>query len=247
MKFIKRIAGVVALSAALLVGAGLSAQAGYVVTLEQQGPSVVATGSGPIDLTDLSLDGGGTIPVGLVPDLGNITTGTKFAPVNGYLGASGPSSFGGGSFGSFTEANSSSGDLAGMSHLVGGLRIVVVPQDYVSDSPLSNSATYLNQTFSSLGVTPGIYEWTWGSGPDQNFTLIIGAASVPEPSSFLMLGVALAVCWCAHVVAASMQGEIALSPEISNWGATKQRRINRPCGQRAIGASSCPGSWLKRA
>ncbi|HST29323.1 MAG TPA: hypothetical protein VLK27_00620 [Chthoniobacterales bacterium] len=30
------------------------AQAGYIVTLQQLGPDVVATGSGPIDLTGLS-------------------------------------------------------------------------------------------------------------------------------------------------------------------------------------------------
>lgn len=43
----------------MLVGAGLSAppaQAGYLVTLTQQGSDVVATGSGTIDLTDLSLN-----------------------------------------------------------------------------------------------------------------------------------------------------------------------------------------------
>ena len=48
-------------------------------------------------------------------------------------------------------------------------------------------ATYDNQTFMSLGVTPGTYEWTWGSGANQNFTLVIGAAAVPEPSSVLLL------------------------------------------------------------
>jgi hypothetical protein len=33
-------------------------------------------------------------------------------------------------------------------------------------------------------VTPGIYEWTWGPGANQNFTLDIG---VPEPPSLLLL------------------------------------------------------------
>jgi len=39
----------------MLIGlSALSAQAGYVVDVTQQGPNVVATGSGPIDLTGLT-------------------------------------------------------------------------------------------------------------------------------------------------------------------------------------------------
>ncbi len=40
------------------------AQAGYIVTLEQVGSNVVATGSGPIDLTGLKfLFAGGVLPI----------------------------------------------------------------------------------------------------------------------------------------------------------------------------------------
>ena len=42
--------------------------------------------------------------------------------------------------------------------------------------------TFNNATFSSLGVTPGTYEWTWGTGlPNQNFTLIIGGGTPTPP------------------------------------------------------------------
>jgi hypothetical protein len=61
-----------------------------------------------------------------------------------------------------------------------------VPFGYVSDSSLSDAATYDNETFASLGVTPGTYIWTWGRGPNQKFTLVI-PASVPEPSTVLLL------------------------------------------------------------
>src|SRR3954452_17717854 len=57
MNFMKRITGAVALGAALLVGAGLSALpawAGDVVTLTEQDGNVVANGSGPIDVTRLN-------------------------------------------------------------------------------------------------------------------------------------------------------------------------------------------------
>ena len=66
-----------------------------------------------------------------------------------------------------------------------------VPAGYVSDSPLSDTATYASQTFASLGATPGRYEWTWGSGANQNFTLDIGTV-VPEPSTWAMMALGFA-------------------------------------------------------
>jgi hypothetical protein len=68
----------------------------------------------------------------------------------------------------------------------------LLPQGYVSGDPLSDSATYTGATFASLGVTPGTYVWTWGSGADaDNFTLQIGPTAAPEPSSLLLLAGAL--------------------------------------------------------
>jgi len=43
-------------------------------------------------------------------------------------------------------------------------------------------------TFTSLGVTAGTYVWSWGTGlPNQNFTLIIGGAGVPDGGSTVSL------------------------------------------------------------
>ena len=64
---------------------------------------------------------------------------------------------------------------------------------YVSGSALSDTSTYANQTFASLAATPGTYEWTWGTGTNQNFTLQIGpVAAAPEPASLALFGVGLA-------------------------------------------------------
>ena len=50
----------------------------------------------------------------------------------------------------------------------------------MSGAALSDSMTFDNATFASLGVTPGTYVWSWGTGlPHQNFTLIIGSG-VPD-------------------------------------------------------------------
>jgi hypothetical protein len=170
----------------LLLGFGLSARparAGFVVTLEQVGSDVVASGSGAIDLTDLSPP---FFNIGffshLIPNDGVINTG-QVSSIDEYSGITGPTSFG--SAGD-EVASSGSGDLVGISGLEDDL---VVPAGYISGEALSDSATYDNRTLASLGVIPGTYTWTWGSGPTaDSFTLdIIAPAAVPEPSSLLLL------------------------------------------------------------
>ena len=63
-----------------------------------------------------------------------------------------------------------------------------MPFVYISGDPLTNSMTFDNATFASLGVTPGTYVWSWGTGlPNQNFTLQIGGAGVPDGGSTVSL------------------------------------------------------------
>jgi hypothetical protein len=182
---------------AIVIMCGLSvrpAQAGYIVTLQQVGSDVVATGSGPIDLTGLTQVGNGSGGDSLViPGTGWIETGP--ASGNGfdlYRLVTGPSSFGPGS-GAF--ASSGSGDFVGILSNSGSL---VVPAGYVSGTALSDSSTYNSATFSSLGVNTGTFEWTWGTGANQNFTLKVGAAGVPDSgSTFTLLLLSFAALFCA--------------------------------------------------
>jgi hypothetical protein len=157
------------------------AQAGYTVTLQQVGPDVVATGSGAIDLTGLSIVSN-HVPTltDIEPANGGIFTGTSaFADL--YRGnVSGPTRFGSGGA---AYTNIASGDMVGIYAVVGN--IVVVPTGYVSGNALSDTATWSGRTFCTLGVTPGTYVWTWGDGANQNFTLqippAINCAPTPRP------------------------------------------------------------------
>jgi VPDSG-CTERM motif len=162
-----------------------SAQA-YTVTLEEVGTNVVASGSGAIDLTGLSLiaPNFGNVTAGIAPSDGAINVAHGF--VSAYRGYSGPSSFG---TGGFTFATLSSGDAVGINFG----SFLFVPNGYVSGTALSDTSTYNGATFASLGVTPGTYVWTWGTGlPNQNFTLVIGAAGVPDGGATVsLLGCAL--------------------------------------------------------
>jgi hypothetical protein len=181
MTFVTRMASRTAIGAAMLIGLSApQAQAGYLVDLTQQGGDVVATGSGSIDLTGLTLSGESIALFALFPAEGHIITGpTTFAARDNYTGFTGPTSFGSGGP---TFANNGTGDSVGILVDRGTLG---VPHGYVSDTPLSSTSTYDGATFASLGATPGRYEWTWGSGANQNFTLVVG--TVPESSTWAMM------------------------------------------------------------
>jgi hypothetical protein len=83
-----------ALAAAMLIGFGLSAlpaQAGYIVTLEQVGSNVVASGSGTIDLTDLTRFAQNSgVAIAVVPNVFFIQTGQIGVGVDEYQGITGP-------------------------------------------------------------------------------------------------------------------------------------------------------------
>ncbi|MGC2626956.1 MAG: hypothetical protein WA269_08975 [Candidatus Udaeobacter sp.] len=164
------------------LGLRQNAQAGYIVTLQQVGPNVVATGSGAINLTGLTFfQSDGVFSPEILPGAGvqaggGILTGPTSSSVDLYFEPRGPTSFGSGGA---TPASSGSGDMVGIFpiHLIFE-RALIVPRGYVSGTFLSNSATYSGKTFATLGVTPGTYVWTWGTGANQNFTLQI---PVPPP------------------------------------------------------------------
>jgi hypothetical protein len=155
------------------------AQAGYTVTLQQVGPDVVATGSGPLDLRGLTFVGATTRASGINTGFpGGIVTGGTSGPVNVYQGA-GLNFFkrglgsGGGAL-----ANSGSGGLVGMLCLIDDLGRnlgwnLAVPSGYVSGAFLSDSATYRGKTLATLGLVPFTRVWKWGTGANQNFTLQI--------------------------------------------------------------------------
>jgi hypothetical protein len=169
-----------AIGAAMVIGlSALLAQARCGVELTQHGSDVVATGSGSIDLTgltfDIELEGGAD----LFPAIGSIVTGPTSVAVDLYFSTfTGPARFGSGGE---TVGSSGAGDGVGLAGVFG---YVYVPHDYVSGAPLSDTSTFSG---ASLGVTPGRYEWTWGSGANQNFTLVIGTDAAPEPSTWAMM------------------------------------------------------------
>jgi hypothetical protein len=97
------------------------------------------------------------------------------------------------SFGVFSEVFGPGGDIfftsgSGDAFGLNGLPQLGVPFGYAGGA-LSGSATFSGETFASIGMTPGTYVWSWGSGGSaDSFTLNI----VPEPTTVLLLTTRLA-------------------------------------------------------
>ncbi len=173
------------------------AKGAYVLTVSQSGSNVVANGSGSINTAGLSNGGTATIGAALWPSFpfgSLIEMAAGVQPVKLWLAVSGPASFGSGPQ---VFASSASGSTIG---LIANDGLYLDP-GYVSGSPLSSTATWNNTTIAGLGLTPGTYTYTWGTGPNaDSFTLIIGAvppSPTPIPSSLYLVaaGGALVAAW----------------------------------------------------
>jgi hypothetical protein len=180
---------------ALSVAAVSGARAAYVVTFLEVGADVVATGGGSLDLAGFPHDPDKRRGVAAVDgSIGAEVTGpASLTFFDQYVGATGPSKYGGG--GMF-KADEGSGDIVGVEGSTnpknpsdGG---VAVPDGYRSGDPLSDASIYLDQTFATLGIVEGTYIYRFGAGANaDSFTVQIGPA-VPEPASWALLAVGFA-------------------------------------------------------
>jgi hypothetical protein len=176
-----------ALTAVAALSVAYPARATFIATIEQVGTNVVVTGSGTIDFTGLTGGGGGLVIARIFPNHGTLDLasgdGIQFIGVSGPIFGSGGTTF----------ASFNSGDVVGIAGGVFGAGALFVPEGYTSGNPLSATSTYSNATFASLGITPGTYIYTWGTGADADrFTLLIGGPGVPDGGSTVsLLGSAL--------------------------------------------------------
>ena len=178
-------------AAVVLLALGSSrSRADLLLSVQQVGSNVVVTGSGTAITTGLSSPGSGFSNAILAPDLDALTVGP---PTNqsstDYFGVTGPSNFG---TGNSTLASSGTGQGFGLDS-AGSTLLLLVPSSYTSGAILAGTSTYSNMTFSSLGITPGTYLYSFGSGATADFlTIQVGPAAppaptVPEPDSLALL------------------------------------------------------------
>jgi hypothetical protein len=147
------------------------APSGFTVTIVESGGDVVMTASGSLNINDLTyittttLGGSGI----------GVSTATFIMGSNGdfdtYSGfTSTPSNFGTGGGGPSTSA---SGDIFGVIFQGTPPYELVVPKSYVTGSAISSTQTFSGETFGSLGLVPGTYTYTWGSGANADLINVI--------------------------------------------------------------------------
>ena len=110
-----------------------------------------------------------------------INTATFISGVNGqyfdeYEGIlTSPSNFGNGSG---LPPASVSGDLFGIIFQGAPPHHLIVPTGYISGTQLTTSQTFNSTTIAALGLTPGNYLYTWGTGSNaDSVTVVIGGTS----------------------------------------------------------------------
>jgi hypothetical protein len=160
------------------------------ITLTQESNNtILVSGSGDIDLTDLQYADSGVNFVEDYPSLGILEVGpTAEELVDAYAGLTGPNSYGTNPY-LIRPLISGSGDEFGIGP--GG---VLVPEGYVSGAPLSGTSSFPGN-FAFQGITPGTYTYTYGYGADAGQIIVV----VPEPSTWAMMFLGIgAVGFCAR-------------------------------------------------
>jgi hypothetical protein len=182
MSFLRNL---VFIAVSVLLSAG-SAKASLIINLVDQGNNtLLLTYSGSINMSTL----GGPVAV-------NYNQGTPmFSAFQGYLrigtfvdlyntgSTSTPSTFGAG--GGVVPTLVTPGSSAFAADFVA--KTLSVPTGYVSNSPISGSATF-SGTLSSNGVNAGTYMYSWGSGITESVVLNVSSV-VPEPGSMAVLAI----------------------------------------------------------
>jgi hypothetical protein len=137
------------------------------VTISQVGSNVVWSGSGKFNLTALTSAGTTSIGGGFQANQAVWAIG-PIVTVDTYSGSiTYPATFGSGGVGVTSNTGSTFGILPG-----GSGRLLYVPSGYTSNSVISGTSTYNSTTIAGMGLTPGTYTWSWGSGGNAS-TLVM--------------------------------------------------------------------------
>jgi len=162
--------------------AAVPAQAAVTFTFSQVGNDVVLTGSGSYNLANATLINVANLSGFVNSSSGALAVG-PFGPVQLYGLSTNAGSFG---TGGFVEGTPDTGQRFGLNAFAQG-GYVSVFDGYVSGTALSGTTTFANQTFASLGLTPGSYTYRI---PNDSVTVVIPGAvpgAVPEPATWAMM------------------------------------------------------------
>ena len=178
---------------------GLSAKAVITLTFEQIGNDVAIRGSGKANLSALTLDTSSDTFQNVLTHDQAYAGASPFeaGSVDLYRGTiSGPASFS-----SNTDLTEEPDSLTSSGPIFGIMAFrprVVLPKGYVSNTEISGISVIKNVSISSLGLTPGSFEWTWGDAGTGTFDPInlIIPANEGVPGPLPIAGAAVMLGWC---------------------------------------------------
>lgn len=189
-------------SAALL---SLPAQAVYTINITQSGADVVMTGTGTVNTAGLTLkEPGGCDATGyVVPSVRILCIGTTNSGLTRYSGLTQPLV----AFGAAIESYGTSSSGHGITLVSDEIDL---PNGYASGAPLASTASFAGKTITSMGLTPGTYTWTFGSGANADSVVLnIAPAviqSVPTLGEYGMMALASLLAMSGIAYARKRQG-----------------------------------------
>ena len=156
-----------------------SARAVVMLNAVESGGDVVISGGGTLNTNGFGAVTGTFVPLtqsaSVDPATGEFITATSTGHFSFFRPLTTPGAFG---TGALHAATTSSGDSFGIVQS-GGNPALLLPAGIPSGGSVLASATYSGQTFASMGMNPGRYAWTWGSGANADqMVLDIGAPLV---------------------------------------------------------------------
>lgn len=189
----------------LLLGLGVSgwpitaSRAAIVLTVKQIGPDVVVVGSGSANTSGLTLHDTDTDYQNVLGDSQIYAGPAVYSDLMGgggdvkrWSGLSGSITFGSDP-GVFEYPSSGTNDLFGIAYDYNiSESLLVLPLSYVSSTPLLESTTtYTSTSLSQLGLSPGVFTWTWDTGSNID-SLKLEIEAVAVPGSLPLVGGAVA-------------------------------------------------------
>jgi hypothetical protein len=172
-----------------LLSGPMVSQAAVLINVAQVGSDVVFTSSGTLDLSGAQfLNSYLYWDTGITPG-GNYwyyAQGTGFNVVNGYRLSSSAGPFGTNT--SYSRPTTNTVTNFGIVNNLSGGPQLIISSTFESGSSVSGGMTFSGQTFTTLGLTPGTYDY---SLPNDKVTLIIAGQSVPVPATIALLGLGL--------------------------------------------------------